>query len=92
MIEWLEDHGVAICSFKLEPCNLCLMSDKMESRRGQLWGPVEHSEGKGRESVVAILRFLCDSSRLCRLRTEGLVPVSKYRTYRSHVGDICPAS
>jgi hypothetical protein len=54
------------------------MSDKMETRQGQLEGPVEHSEGKGRESAVAILRFLCGSIRLCRLRTEGLVPVSKY--------------
>jgi hypothetical protein len=39
---------------------------------------VEYSEGKGGESVMAILRFLCGSSRLCRLKTEGLVPVSKY--------------
>jgi hypothetical protein len=39
---------------------------------------VEHSDGKDEESVVAILRFLYGSPRLCRLRTEGLVPVSKY--------------
>jgi hypothetical protein len=39
---------------------------------------VEHSKGKGGECVVPILRFLCDSPRLCWLRTEGLVPVSKY--------------
>jgi hypothetical protein len=39
---------------------------------------VEHSEGKGGESVVPILRFLCGSPRLCRLRNEGLVLVSKY--------------
>jgi hypothetical protein len=50
----------------------------METRRGHLGGLVEHSEGKGGESVMVILRFLCGSSRLCRLRTEGLVPVSKY--------------
>jgi hypothetical protein len=54
------------------------MSDKMEIGRGQLGGPVEHSEGKGGESIVAILRFLCGSPRLYWLRTEGLVPVSKY--------------
>jgi hypothetical protein len=30
---------------------------------------VEHSEGKGGESVVAILRFLCGNPRLSRLRT-----------------------
>jgi hypothetical protein len=39
---------------------------------------VEHSEGKGGEGAVAILRFLCGSLRLCQLRTEGLVPVSNY--------------
>jgi hypothetical protein len=36
--------------------------------------------------------FLCGSPHLCRLRTEGLVPVSKYWTYRSHVGDMGPVS
>jgi hypothetical protein len=38
-------------------------------RAGQVGGSVEHSEGKGGESVVAILRFLCGSPRSCRLRT-----------------------
>jgi hypothetical protein len=33
------------------------MLDKMEIRRGHLDGPVEHSEGKGGESVVTILSF-----------------------------------
>jgi hypothetical protein len=41
-------------------------------------GSVEHSEGKGEESAVAILRFLCGSPQLCQLRTDGLVHVSKY--------------
>jgi hypothetical protein len=50
----------------------------METERGHLGGSVEHSEGKGRKSAMAILRFLCGSTRLCWLRTEGLVPVSKY--------------
>jgi hypothetical protein len=54
------------------------MLDKMETGRGHLRGSVEHSEEKGGESDVAILRFLCGRPRLCRLRTEGLVPVSKY--------------
>jgi hypothetical protein len=31
-------------------------------------------EGKGEESVVAIPRFLCGSSRLCRLRTVPFWP------------------
>jgi hypothetical protein len=59
-------------------CYWSLILDKMEIGRGHLGGPVEHSEGKGGESVVVILRFLCGSPHLCRLRTEELVPVSKY--------------
>jgi hypothetical protein len=54
------------------------MLDKIETGHGHLGASVEHSKGKGGESVVAIMRFLCGSPRLCRLRTEGLVPVSKY--------------
>jgi hypothetical protein len=54
--------------------------------------PVEHSEGKGGESAMAIPRCLCGSPHLCRLRTEGLVTVSKYRTYRLHAVDMGPVS
>jgi hypothetical protein len=50
----------------------------METGQGHLGGSVEHSEGKGGESVVVIPRFLYGSPYLCQLRTEGLVPVSKY--------------
>jgi hypothetical protein len=42
----------------------------METGRGHLRGPVEHSEGKGEKSVVAILRFLYGSPHLCRLSIE----------------------
>jgi hypothetical protein len=59
-------------------CYQRLMLDKMETGWGHLGRPVEHSEGKGGESAVVIPRFLCGSPRLCRLRTEGLVSVSKY--------------
>jgi hypothetical protein len=55
-----------------------LILDKIETGRGHLGGPVEHSEGKDGERDVDILRFLCGSPRLCRLQTEGLVPVSMY--------------
>jgi hypothetical protein len=92
MAEWSEDHVAAIGPFKLEPWNLCLMPDKIETGWGQLGGPVEHSEGKGGKSAMAILRFLCGSPHLCQLRTKGLVPLCKYRTYRSHAGDICLVS
>jgi hypothetical protein len=50
----------------------------METGRGHLGGPMEHSEGKGGKSAVAILGFLCGNPCLYRLRTEGLVPMSKY--------------
>jgi hypothetical protein len=43
-------------------------------RAGQVGGSVEYSEGKGRESVVAIPMFLCGSPRLCRLRTASFWP------------------
>jgi hypothetical protein len=59
-------------------CYWRLMLDKMETGWGQLGGPVEHSEGKGGESVMDILRLLCGSPCLCRLRIKGLVPVSKF--------------
>jgi hypothetical protein len=52
-------------------CYWRLMLDKMETKRGHLGGLVEHSEGKGEKSVVAILRFLCGSPHLCWLRTDG---------------------
>jgi hypothetical protein len=54
------------------------MLDKLETGQSHLGESMEHSKGKGGESVVAILRFLYGSPRLCRLRTKGLVPVSKY--------------
>jgi hypothetical protein len=41
-----------------------LMLDKIETGRGHLGGSVEHSEGNGGESVMSILRFLCDSPHL----------------------------
>jgi hypothetical protein len=41
---------------------------------GQVGRSVEHSEGKDRESVMAILRFLCGSHRPCQLRTTLFWP------------------
>jgi hypothetical protein len=38
-------------------------------RVGQVGGPVEHSEGKGGESGVAIPRFQCGSPHPGQLRT-----------------------
>jgi hypothetical protein len=62
------------------PVQLVIVVNNLRSG-GAIRGSVEPSEEKGGESDVAIPRFsifLCGSSRLCRLRTEGLVPVSKY--------------
>jgi hypothetical protein len=43
-------------------------------RAGQVGGSVEHLQGKGGESDVAILRFLCGSRHPCRLRTAPFWP------------------
>jgi hypothetical protein len=43
-------------------------------RAGQVGGSVEHSEGKGEESVVAIPMFLCGSPHPCWLRTAPFLP------------------
>jgi hypothetical protein len=43
-------------------------------RAGPVGGSVEHSEGKGGENVVAILRILCGSPHPCRLRTAPFWP------------------
>jgi hypothetical protein len=59
-------------------CYWSLIFDKMEIERGHLGSPVEHSKGNDGESIVAIPRFLCGSPHLCRLRIEGLEPMSKY--------------
>jgi hypothetical protein len=40
--------------------------------------------------IVAATVTLRVLHRLCRLRTDGLAPTSKYWTYRSHAGDMSP--
>jgi hypothetical protein len=76
-VGWSKDHVSAMGAYILTII-WRLMLDKTETRRGHLGGLVEHSEGKGGESAVTILRFLCGRPRLCRLRTKELVPVAKY--------------
>jgi hypothetical protein len=49
---------------------ILLLLDRAE----QVGGSVEHSKGKGGESVVAIPRFLCGSPNPCRLRTKLFWP------------------
>jgi hypothetical protein len=55
--------------------------------------------GKGRPSVGKVREWYVESRHLqgcspclCRLRTDGLAPASKYWTYRSHPSDIGPVS
>jgi hypothetical protein len=50
------------------------------------------SVGKVSEWCVGSWHLQGCSSGLCRLRTDGLTPVSKYWTYRSHAGDMGPVS
>jgi hypothetical protein len=56
---------------------------------GDQWNP---QKGRARRVLWLFWGFLCGSPRLCQLRTEGLVPVSKYWTYRWHAGDMGPVS
>jgi hypothetical protein len=46
----------------------------LPDRAGQVGGSVDHSEGKGGESDVAILRFLYDSPHPYQLRTTPFWP------------------
>jgi hypothetical protein len=50
------------CALSSSMDNCCM--DNLRSGGGPLRGSVEHSEGKGGESGVAILGFLCGSPRL----------------------------
>jgi hypothetical protein len=59
-------------------------------------GPVG---GKGRPSVGKVEQWYIESwyfqgcsPHLCRLKTDGLASTSKYWTYRSLAGDMCPVS
>jgi hypothetical protein len=52
MAEWSEDHVAAIGPIKLKPWNLCLMSDKMETGRGQLRDQWNTRKGKARRVLL----------------------------------------
>jgi hypothetical protein len=56
---------------------------------GESGGPTVR---KGEESVVETRDLQGCSPRLIGLRTEGLVPASKYWIYWSHVGDMIPVN
>jgi hypothetical protein len=63
------------------------------------WDRVEPLGGKGRQLVEKVGEWHVKSRhlqgcspRLCRLRIDGLAPVSKYWTYRSQAGDMRPVN
>jgi hypothetical protein len=63
------------------------------------WRPGGATRGKGRQLVgkvgewyVASRHLQGCNPHLCRLRTIQLAPMSKYWTYRSHVGDMGPVN
>jgi hypothetical protein len=58
----------------LDMMSRCYIYLLLLDRVGQVEGSVEHSEGKGGESNVAIPRFLCDRPRPCQLRTVSFWP------------------
>jgi hypothetical protein len=75
-VEWSKDHVLAICAYTLIYFRYyCWIKWRLGVPLG---GSVEHSKGKDGESAMAIPRFMCGRPRLCWLRTEGLVLVSKY--------------
>jgi hypothetical protein len=55
---------------------------------GPLGGKCRTVGQEGRRVVLASRHLEGCSPHLCRLWTNGLAPVSKYWTYRSHVGDL----
>jgi hypothetical protein len=60
-------------------------------RAGPLGGKWRPLIGKVGEWVMESRHLQGCSPRLCRLRTDGLAPASKYWTYRSHAGVYGPS-
>jgi hypothetical protein len=61
-------------------------------RAGPLGGKCRTIGWEGQGVVLADRHLQGCIPRLCRLRTDGLAPASKYWTYRSHAGDTGPVS
>jgi hypothetical protein len=87
MGEWSKDHVAVIGSLNL---NLDLIDGSLLNWRqgrplGGKWRPLARKVG---EWFVESQHLQCCSPHLCQLRTNGLALMSKYWTYRSHVGDM----
>jgi hypothetical protein len=61
-------------------------------RAGPLGGKCTTVDWESQGVVLASQHLQGCSPRLCRLRTDGLAPVSKYWMYRSHAGDMSPVN
>jgi hypothetical protein len=74
--ELLEDHVSALCAYTLIllDINVGYNGDRV----GHIDGGWRPSVGEGRGVVCASRHLDGCSPCLCQLRTEGLVPVSKY--------------
>jgi hypothetical protein len=85
MVEWSEDHGAAIGFLN---SNLGLVGITWLNWRpgGALGKKCRPSVGKVGEWFMESRHLQGCSLRLCRLRTNGLAPASKYWMYRSHAG------
>jgi hypothetical protein len=91
MAEWSKDHMVDIGSIAQ---HFGLVDGTWLNWRlgGTIRGKWRQLVGKVGEWYVASRHLQGCSPRLCRLRTDGLAPVRKYWTYRSHAGDIGPVN
>jgi hypothetical protein len=92
MAEWLEDHVMAIGYFNTQHFGLVVGAWLNWRPDGALRGKWRHLVGKVGEWYVANRHLQGGSPHLCRLRTNGLTPTSKYWMYWSHVGDMGPIS
>jgi hypothetical protein len=89
MADWSEDHMPAIGHVNLTLVRWVYGSTG--DRAGSLGGKWRPPVGKVREWYVESWHIQGCSPHLCQLRTDGLAPVSKYWTYRSHAGVYGPS-
>jgi hypothetical protein len=87
MVEWSKDHVVVIGS-QTQHFGLVDVTWLNWRPGGALWEKWRQLVGKVEEWYMISRHLQSCSPRLCRLRIDGLAPVSKYWMYWSHTGDI----
>jgi hypothetical protein len=92
MAEWSKDHVAAIGSLKTKHFGLLAKTWLKGRPGGAIWGKWGSWLGRSGSGYVASQHLQDCSPRLYRLRTVWLAPASKFRTYRSHAGDMGPVS